>query len=185
MKESFPHAKILVRAYDQVHARELFQAVVDFQIRETFEYAFKFGEESLKILGVPEFEIESVAEEMRRRNAERIQIKLVEGADAGKRFLKSNQPTPAPLVEPQKVAIALNPEAKWMSMDKPKDQKLGPFAVGRRLRGRERLVLSERIRLNFLLFLSIFRCDKESRGQSAWPISLSVWLCTKFFERAD
>lgn len=117
VKETFPHSKILVRAYDRVHARELFQAGVDFQIRETFESAFKFGEESLKILGLAEFEVAAVAQEIRKRDAERFQIELVEGSDAGKRFLQSNQPTPAPLIEPQQTAIPLNPEAASLVSD--------------------------------------------------------------------
>ena len=56
VKSEFPIAKLLVRSYDRGHTLDLIGAGVDYEIRETFESAMKFGEAALVALGVPEAE---------------------------------------------------------------------------------------------------------------------------------
>ena len=111
VKHEFPQAKILVRAYDRVHARELEMTGIDFQIRETFESALLFGQETLRAVEVPEDEIQSIAEDIRRRDKERFALEVANGnAEAGKGIILGNIPQPTPLLEPKRESIVLNPE---------------------------------------------------------------------------
>lgn len=111
VKHEFPQAKILVRAYDRVHARELEMTGIDFQIRETFESALLFGQETLRAVEVPEDEIQSIAEDIRRRDKERFALEVANGnAEAGKGIMLGNIPQPTPLLEPKRESIVLNPE---------------------------------------------------------------------------
>jgi glutathione-regulated potassium-efflux system protein KefB len=109
VKAGFPQAKLLVRAFDRVHARDLVKAGVDFQIRETFESALTFGTASLRELGVPADEAAQVAEDVRGRDAERFSREIAGGGfQAGIGMLRTNIPKPAPLVTPQREGRALN-----------------------------------------------------------------------------
>ncbi|AGH94469.1 monovalent cation:proton antiporter-2 (CPA2) family protein [Pseudobdellovibrio exovorus] len=111
VKHEFPEAKILVRAYDRIHARELALAGVDFHVRELFESALVFGQEALRVAEVPEDEILAVAEDIRRRDRERFEAEISNGnAESGRGFMHSNLPKPTPLVEPKREAVVLNPE---------------------------------------------------------------------------
>lgn len=111
VKHEFPQAKVLVRAYDRVHARELAMAGIDFQLRETFESALLFGQETLRAADVPEDEIESIAEDIRRRDKERFALEVANGsAEAGKGIMLGNIPQPTPLLEPKRESKVLNPE---------------------------------------------------------------------------
>lgn len=111
VKHEFPETKILARAYDRVHARELELKDVDFQIRETFESAIVFGKEALRTIEVPENEVDSIAEDIRRRDKERFQIEIATGSsESGRKFLHGNLPKPTPLFEPKRESRILNPE---------------------------------------------------------------------------
>lgn len=112
VKSEFPQAKILVRSFDRIHARELTLAGADFQIRETFESAVLFGEQALRIAEVPEEEIQAISADIRRRDRERLELEISTGnSDASRGLLHSNLPKPAPLVEPKRQATLLNPES--------------------------------------------------------------------------
>ncbi|MDO5641440.1 MAG: cation:proton antiporter, partial [Paracoccus sp. (in: a-proteobacteria)] len=76
VKHEFPLAKLLVRARDRRHARELIRAGVDFEIRETLESAFVMGAQGLRELGSSEAEIEDAVQDIRRRDAERLAIQV-------------------------------------------------------------------------------------------------------------
>ena len=103
VRESFPQARVLVRAYDREHARQLVEAGVDFQVRETFAAAVEFGEAALRAVGVPENEAAAIAEEVRRLDAERFALELASGSlEGGKRMLRTNVPQPTPLRPPQR-----------------------------------------------------------------------------------
>ncbi|WP_454831058.1 monovalent cation:proton antiporter-2 (CPA2) family protein [Pseudoxanthomonas wuyuanensis] len=109
----FPHAKLLVRAYDREHSLELVAAGVDLQIRETFESAVDFGEAALIELGVPEDEAANIAEEVRRLDEERFELELAAGdVRAGIPLMRGNiaKPTPTPFVRPRRESRALNEE---------------------------------------------------------------------------
>jgi glutathione-regulated potassium-efflux system protein KefB len=70
-----------------------------------------FGDATLKQLGVPDFEREELIDEVRRRDAERLEIQTSGGIYAGNQLLKGNAPTPTPLAPPRKKGTAGNEEA--------------------------------------------------------------------------
>jgi glutathione-regulated potassium-efflux system protein KefB len=100
-REHFPHAKLFVRAYDRGHALDLIRSGVDFQIRETFESALAFGTAALLKMGVPEDEANEIAEDVRRRDEERLDLQIASDINAGNDLLRYNQPVPAPLTKPK------------------------------------------------------------------------------------
>jgi glutathione-regulated potassium-efflux system protein KefB len=113
VKHEFPHAKLYVRAFDRGHALRLVKAGVDYQIRETFESALAFGEQVLRALGHEEALVAETMADVRRRDAERLELQLVDGITAGRALLRGNMttPEPAPLTRPQHEGRALNPAA--------------------------------------------------------------------------
>jgi glutathione-regulated potassium-efflux system protein KefB len=76
VKAEFPLTKLLVRAFDRGHALDLVQAGVDYQIRETFESAMRFGEAALMELGVSQDEASEISDDVRRRDAERFELQM-------------------------------------------------------------------------------------------------------------
>ncbi|WDJ99971.1 cation:proton antiporter [Xanthomonas campestris pv. incanae] len=114
----FPHAKLLVRSFDREHALELIAAGVDYQIRETFESAVAFGEVALVELGVDEDEDEArtIAREIRRRDAERLELEIAAGnvrAGAGLMYgnIMPTVPKPTPFTPPKRESRTLNRDA--------------------------------------------------------------------------
>ncbi|WP_407351967.1 monovalent cation:proton antiporter-2 (CPA2) family protein [Luteimonas sp. R10] len=107
---SFPQAKLLVRAFDREHSLQLIAAGVDYQIRETFESAVRFGEAALREIGVDPEEAAAIAAEVRRLDAERFELELAAGGDprAGIPLLRGNAPKPTPFVTPKRESRALN-----------------------------------------------------------------------------
>ena len=81
-RRHFPQARLLVRAVDRQHAADLVKAGVDFQIRETFESAVRFGEASLRAVGIDPAEAAAIAEQVRRLDAERFELETA-GDDSG------------------------------------------------------------------------------------------------------
>ena len=110
VKSEFPHARLLARSFDREHALKLIAAGVEYQIRETFESAMAFGEAALKSLGVPETEAAVIVADVRRRDAERLQLETTGGIYAGADMLHGNVPKPRPLVAPKHKATALSDE---------------------------------------------------------------------------
>jgi glutathione-regulated potassium-efflux system protein KefB len=102
VKAEFPLTKLFVRAYDRGSAIELVQAGVDFQIRETFESAMALSAAVLRELGVPGPELAEIVEDVRRRDAERLQLQIVGGLTAGNDLLRGNAPVPTPLTVPRR-----------------------------------------------------------------------------------
>ncbi|PZU06310.1 monovalent cation:proton antiporter-2 (CPA2) family protein [Sphingomonas sp.] len=96
-QHAFPQAKLLVRSRDRAHAVELVRAGVDFQIRETVESAYVMGAQSLRALGVAEADIVEVAEDIRRRDDERLSEQVQGDTMSGSDRLLL-QPRPEPLV---------------------------------------------------------------------------------------
>ncbi len=120
VKSTFPMARLLVRSYDRGHTLDLIAAGVDYQIRETFESAMAFGEAALVALGVPQDEAADVIDGVRRRDAERLELQMVDGLMAGRDLTKKNVPTPAPLTPPKREGKPLSEEtAVIASGDKP------------------------------------------------------------------
>jgi glutathione-regulated potassium-efflux system protein KefB len=108
-RAGFPQAKLLARAFDRVHALELVTAGVDYQVRETFESALKFGAAALRELGVSESDAAATTEDVRRLDAERFALEIAGGGTrAGIGLLRTNIPKPNPLVTPQRQSQNLN-----------------------------------------------------------------------------
>ncbi len=110
VRHEFPHARLLVRAYDRQHALKLIGADVDYQIREVFESASAFGVAALRLLGVPEQEAADIGDDVRRRDAERLQLQVTGGLKAGRDLMHGNRIKPQPLTAPKKSGQALSPE---------------------------------------------------------------------------
>jgi glutathione-regulated potassium-efflux system protein KefB len=111
VRQEFPQAKMLARSYDREHAAKLIEAGADFQIRETFESALRFGEATLRELGVDEEEAAETAAEVRRRDAERFELELASGnVRAGLGLLIGNAPKPTPFTTPQRESQPLSEE---------------------------------------------------------------------------
>jgi glutathione-regulated potassium-efflux system protein KefB len=111
LKHECPLTPVLARAYDRQHAIELIRHGVDFQLRETFESALAFGAEALRVFGVEEVDIAEVAEDIRRRDAERLQLQMAGTPVSGVNLMHGNRWTPTPLTQPQREGRALNEEA--------------------------------------------------------------------------
>ncbi|MBN8746328.1 Glutathione-regulated potassium-efflux system protein KefC [Xylophilus ampelinus] len=90
VKAEFPHAQLLVRAYDREHAMELLKANVDYQIRETFESAMLFSRQAILALGATPGEADEAVAEVRRRDTERFSLEAAGGLFAGTAVLFSN-----------------------------------------------------------------------------------------------
>jgi glutathione-regulated potassium-efflux system protein KefB len=113
VKTEFPQAKLFVRAFDRGHVLRLVKAGVDYQIRETMESALAFSGAVLRELGVNDIEIAETIEEVRDRDAQRLEAQIAGGIEAGRALLRGNMttPQPTPLIVPSREAKALNEEA--------------------------------------------------------------------------
>lgn len=83
-RHEFAQARLLVRSADRDHAVELIRAGVDYQIRETVESAYLIGAEGLRVLGFAEAEIADAAEDVRRRDDERLAEQVQGDAMSGR-----------------------------------------------------------------------------------------------------
>ncbi|HEY6630214.1 MAG TPA: monovalent cation:proton antiporter-2 (CPA2) family protein [Rhizobiaceae bacterium] len=110
MKAEFPLVPVLARAYDRGAAIGLMNVGVDYQIRETFESALLFGGATLGKLGIEEAAVAEVIADVRRRDAERLELQISGGLQAGRRLMKGNipEPTPTPLAPPRRPGQAMN-----------------------------------------------------------------------------
>jgi len=113
VKSEFPHAKIFARAFDRGHSMRLVQAGVDYQIRELFESSLAFSGAVLRDLGFSDIEIAETIEEVRERDAERFELQLAGGIQAGRALWRNNTttPTPEPFTRPRREGRGLNEEA--------------------------------------------------------------------------
>ncbi|WP_312821164.1 monovalent cation:proton antiporter-2 (CPA2) family protein [Brevundimonas sp.] len=109
----FPGTKIFARAYDRGATLRLLKAGVDYQIRETFESALVFGGEVLRNLGMADVEVEEALEDVRARDAQRVDLEMAGGLEAGRSLIRGNMktPQPSPYIKPQKEGqvIAVDP----------------------------------------------------------------------------
>jgi glutathione-regulated potassium-efflux system protein KefB len=95
-QHEFPLAKLYVRAFDRGHSLRLLKAGVDFQIREIFESALVFSKAVLTDLGIDEADAHDTIEEVRGRDAKRVELELVGGVGAGRYLMRNNVVTPEP-----------------------------------------------------------------------------------------
>lgn len=114
VKSEFPHAKVFARAFDRGHSMRLVKAGVDYQIRELFESSLSFSAAVLRDLGFSDIEIAETIEGVRDRDAERFELQLAGGIEAGRGLIRGNTqtPTPTPFTRPRRGGRALNEEAE-------------------------------------------------------------------------
>lgn len=90
VRDEFPNAAILARAFDRAHALELIREGVDHQMREVFHSALALGSEVLEVLGVDQDEITEIAEGVRKRDAERLALQTAGDIYSGTSLLLGN-----------------------------------------------------------------------------------------------
>jgi glutathione-regulated potassium-efflux system protein KefB len=110
IRGEFLGTKVFARSYDRGHTLQLLAKNVDFEIRETFESAMRFGHASLVAMGVDAGRADVVTDFIRERDRDRIAIQQAEGIYAGIDLLRT-RPTPTPFGEVKHGARALNMEA--------------------------------------------------------------------------
>jgi monovalent cation:proton antiporter-2 (CPA2) family protein len=112
IKSQFPGAKLFVRSFDRRHTLELVARGVDFELRETFESAIRFGGEALKAIGIDAATAVTVMEDVRSRDRERLALQEGGGMYAGLDVLHRPRLEPTPLTSPRRAARPLNPDAE-------------------------------------------------------------------------
>ncbi|WP_415289028.1 monovalent cation:proton antiporter-2 (CPA2) family protein [Brevundimonas sp. S1H14] len=126
VKSEFPGVKLLVRAFDRGHSLRLIQAGVDYQVRETFESALKFGQAVLEELGLPQDEAAEVIADVRRRDEARLDLEVTGGLGAGRAMMRGNMPTPkpTPYIKPHREGRLVNEdEAPAEAVLEPAERK--------------------------------------------------------------
>ncbi len=103
VQAEYPQARIFARSYDRIHTIELRGRGVDYELRETLESGLLFGRRTLEGLGVSEDEALAIADDIRRRDEERLVLQAAEGLHAGRDKLFSRPVHPEPLVKPKRV----------------------------------------------------------------------------------
>jgi CPA2 family monovalent cation:H+ antiporter-2/glutathione-regulated potassium-efflux system protein KefB len=112
LHEEFPQARTYVRAYDRIHAIDLMNLKVDYQVRETFESALAFGRATLEELGREPDKASAVMEDVRRRDVARLVMQKAEGILGGVGMLHGARLEPQPLTDPRKRAHGLSEETR-------------------------------------------------------------------------
>jgi monovalent cation:proton antiporter-2 (CPA2) family protein len=109
-KAEFPGTKIFARSYDRGHTLQLLARGVDYELRETFESAMKFGRRTLEAIGLDADRAQIVEDFIRTRDRDRVAIQQAEGIYAGVDLLRQ-RPVMAPFTEPVREGRGLNEEA--------------------------------------------------------------------------
>jgi voltage-gated potassium channel Kch len=105
---AFPLTQLFARSYDRVHALELLDRGVDYQIRETYESAMQFARAALEGLELEPARIDELEDDVRARDRTRFALQQQGDATAGKEHLATRPvPRPEPLVEPKRRGIKL------------------------------------------------------------------------------
>ena len=91
--ESFPQARLLVRAFDRRHLLALMRMPkVDGAVREAFDGSLALGRAAVMALGATAEEADAAVTEVRRRDEERLQKELAGDQFAGRSLMFSNIP---------------------------------------------------------------------------------------------
>lgn len=123
-KKHWPLVPVLARAFDRQHAIALIRANVDFQIRETFESAIVFSIATLKRLGATLEEASAVCQEIRRRDAERLELQVAGDLSSGRDLMiRDHRMTPTPLTRPRRPGEALSEETAQALGKRPSDAR--------------------------------------------------------------
>lgn len=79
IRTEWPDLPIIARAFDRMHTIALRQSGVDAVVRETWDGAVALGRNALAILGTPDWQIDAIEAEYRRRDLERLDLQLCSG----------------------------------------------------------------------------------------------------------
>ncbi|HET6340173.1 MAG TPA: monovalent cation:proton antiporter-2 (CPA2) family protein [Polyangiales bacterium] len=105
---AFPLAQLYARSYDRVHAIELLDRGVAYQIRETYESAMQFARSALEGLELDLARIDELEDDVRTRDRARFALQQQGDALAGNEHLATRPvPRPEPLVEPKRRGMKL------------------------------------------------------------------------------
>jgi glutathione-regulated potassium-efflux system protein KefB len=110
-----------VRSFDRGHTLDLIKAGVDYQVREVFESAMNFGEATLRTLGVDPEDARAIAQEVRERDQERLELQMTGGLLAGGDTLRT-RPVPTPLIPPKRETRVLTEETAVVADQADKTQ---------------------------------------------------------------
>ncbi|WP_108662371.1 monovalent cation:proton antiporter-2 (CPA2) family protein [Acuticoccus kandeliae] len=94
VSEQFPHAKLFARAYDRRHALTLAAKQVDYERRETFDGALRFGRDALVTLGMEADAAKETEILVRKWDRERLELQRLEGLVEGHRKWRDVTPRP-------------------------------------------------------------------------------------------
>jgi glutathione-regulated potassium-efflux system protein KefB len=111
VRAEFPGTQLYVRSFDRRHTLQLFDKGVDFEMRETFESALRFGRKTLEALGLDPERAAAVEDFVRSRDLERLALQQAEGLSAGLDLLRTRM-VHEPFSRPTRAAKPLNPEAQ-------------------------------------------------------------------------
>ncbi|MDO8942631.1 MAG: hypothetical protein Q7U75_05575, partial [Desulfobacterales bacterium] len=78
---------------------------------ETFESALAFSAAALRQLGVGDEDVDEVTEDIRRRDAQRLQLQMTGDTRGGVDLIHGNRWQPTPLTQPRRSGVPLNEEA--------------------------------------------------------------------------
>ena len=95
VQAEFPGTKIFARSYDRGHTLQLLAKNVDYELRETFESAMKFGRKTLEAVGIDADRAAIVEDFIRNRDRDRVAIQQAEGIYAGTDLMRQ-RPTMTP-----------------------------------------------------------------------------------------
>lgn len=115
IKSEFPHVKVYARAFDRRHALTLFGHKVDYQRRETFDGALRFGRDALTELGFSADDAKDAEILVRKRDRERLEHQRMAGLVEGHRRWAEVTPQPFDLEmarRPAEKARAADDEAE-------------------------------------------------------------------------
>jgi len=114
IQANFPQAKIYIRAFDRVHALDLMGQNVDHVTRETFHSALMFGSATLRALGFAAEDADSVMQDVKRRDNQRLEQQRGAGMFGGVDLIKGVKVQPEPLATPKRKTQALTPETETL-----------------------------------------------------------------------
>jgi Kef-type K+ transport system membrane component KefB/voltage-gated potassium channel Kch len=107
-RAAFPLAGLYARSYDRVHALELIEHGVDYQIRETYESAMVFARSALEGLELDVQRIDEIEADVRARDRARFALQQQGDTSGATQHLATRPvPRPEPLVEPKRKGLKL------------------------------------------------------------------------------
>jgi glutathione-regulated potassium-efflux system protein KefB len=118
VQAEFPGTLLYVRSFDRRHSLALIAKGVEFELRETYESALRFGRQTLEALGLAPERAAEVEEFVRKRDLERLALQQAEGITAGLDILHAIM-LQEPLSKPAGEAKPLNPEAQEIVRQHP------------------------------------------------------------------